>query len=129
VKLYRTMKIAPDGKPLVGKKRNMLGVRPTDPTNRNAKAVFDVPAINDTDAVSPGKGLSTSLDPAILRVDPGEAIFVIDTADIDPELKPNPDNPPHCLLQPATTITLGELQHALEDTRDLWKPVQEGGNP
>ena len=40
-----------DGKPLVGKKRNMLGVRPTDPNNKNPGAVFDVPAMNDTGAL------------------------------------------------------------------------------
>lgn len=123
MKLYRTMKVAPDGKPLVGQKRNMLGVRPTDPNNRNAKAVFDVPAVSDTDAVSPGKGMSTSLDPGKLRVDPGEAIFEIDTADFDPDLEPNPDNPPHCLIQPSVTMALSEFQQALQATRDLWKPV------
>lgn len=124
MKLYRVMKLAPDGKPLVGKKRNMLGVRPTDPTNRNPKAVFDVPAVNDTDMVAPGKGLSTSLDPTNLRVNPGEAVFEIDTDDLGPDLEENPDNPPHYLIQPASTTTLGEFQQALADTRDLWKTVE-----
>ncbi len=124
MKLYRTMKVAPDGKPLVGKKRNMLGVRPTDPNNRNPKAVFDVPAVNDNDIVPLGKGLSTSLDPLILRVDPGEAMFEIESNDLDPALMQNPDNPPHCLIQPSSTLTLDDFQQALADTRDLWQRVQ-----
>jgi len=118
------MKVGPDGKPLVGTRRSMLGVRPTDPNNADPKRRFDVVATNDADTVSPGEGLSTSLDPRSLRAGPGEKFFVLETNDLAPELVPNPDNPPHCLLQPSAPTTLGEYQQALEDTRDLWQPVE-----
>jgi hypothetical protein len=124
VKLYRAMKVGPDGKPLVGTRRSMLGVRPTDPNNADPKRRFDVVATNDADTVSPGEGLSTSLDPRSLRAGPGEKVFVLETNDLVPELVPNPDHPPHCLLQPSAPTTLGEYQQALEDTHDLWQPVE-----
>jgi hypothetical protein len=117
------MKVDADGKPLVGTRRNMLGVRPADPTSAT-KRKPDVAAVNDTDLVSPGEGLSTSSTPATFRVDRGEAIFEIETADVGPELVENPDNPPHTLLQPAAAMPLGEFQQTLADTRDLWKRVQ-----
>ena len=62
MKLYRVMKLDADGKPLIGKRRNMLGVRPTDPNSKDPKRVFDVRAVNDADPVIPGEGLSTSPD-------------------------------------------------------------------
>ena len=124
MKLYRVMKVDADGKPLVGTRRNMLGVRPTDPDNRDPRRRFDVPAVADADPVGPGSGLSTSEDRGQLRPGPGEAVFEIETADLAPGLKENPDNVPHYLLQPSATTTLGEFQQALADTRDLWKPVQ-----
>jgi len=124
VKLYRVMKVAADGKPLVGTRRNMLGVRPTDPNNNDPKRRFDVAAANDDDAVSPGEGLSTSLNPGRMRIGADEALFEIETDDLGPELVPNPDHPPHCLIEPSTTTTLGEYQQALADTRDLWQQVQ-----
>ena len=124
MKLYRAMKVAPDGKPLVGTRRNMLGVRPTDPANTDPRRRFDVAAVNDGDTVSPGEGLSTSLNPARLRVGAGEAVFEIETDDLTHALAPNPDHPPHCLLEPASPTTLGEFQDALADTRDLWQQVQ-----
>lgn len=125
MKLYRVMKVdSADGKPLVGSRRNMLGVRPTDPTNTDPKRRFDVAAVNDGDAVSPGEGLSTSLNPGKMRVGAGEALFEIETDDLPSDLVPNPDHPPHCLIEPVSTTTFGEFQQALADTRDLWQRVQ-----
>jgi hypothetical protein len=123
VKLYRAMKVGPDGLPQIGTRRNMLGVRPTDPNNKDPRRRFDVSAINDTDTVSPGEGLSTSLDPGTIRASSGEAVFEIETDDVPPELAPNPDRPPHCLIEPSSSMTLREFQNALEETRDLWKQV------
>src|SRR5262249_42948252 len=120
----RVMKVAADGEPLVGTRRNMLGVRPTDPANKDPKRKFDVAAVNDADTISPGEGLSTSQNPAILRANPGEAIFEIDTDDLASDLVENPDHPPHTLIQPLVPTTLGEFQRALADTRDLWQRVQ-----
>ncbi|QEG32000.1 hypothetical protein GobsT_68490 [Gemmata obscuriglobus] len=102
----------------------MLGVRPTDPTNKDPRRLPDVGAVNDADVISPGEGLSTSQDVKQLRANPGEAIFEIESDDLGSTLMANPDRPPHCLIQPATTCTLGQFQKELADTRDLWRPVQ-----
>lgn len=82
MKLYRVMKVDADGKPRVGTKGCMLGVRPTDPANTDPRRRFDVDAVTDTDLVSPGKGLSTATTPAILVVRGGEAPFVIESDDL-----------------------------------------------
>ena len=124
MKLYRTMKIDPaDGKPLVGSKGYMLGVRPTDPNNTNPHRRFDVGAVNATDIVSPGEGLSTSLDPAILKVRKGEAMFEIDSKDLGIFLHENPDQPPHCLIEPLGAMSLQDFQQLLADTRDTWNRI------
>jgi hypothetical protein len=117
------MKVDSDGKPLVGVRRNMLGVRPTDPNNTNRSRRFDVAATSDTETVFPGEGLSTSIDPKYLGTAKDEAAFEIDTDDLPPELAPNPDHPPHCLIEPSAAMTLGEFQRALEESRDIWKQV------
>ena len=124
MKLYRVMKVAADGQPVVGTSGSMLGVRPTDPANRDPKAVSDVSAVNDTDLVHPGKGLSTSPNPNSRQPRRNQAVFEIETDDLGPDLKPNHDKPDHCLLEPVRPMTLGEYQQALADTRDLWHQVQ-----
>src|ERR1700755_3160821 len=118
------MKVDPDGKAQVGTRRNMLGVRPTAPASADPNRRFDVAAVNDADTVSAGEGLSTSQVTANQRVGRGEALFVIETDELPPELGANPDHPPHCLLEPSRPITLGAFQQALTDTRDLWEQVQ-----
>jgi hypothetical protein len=123
VKLYRAMKVDTDGKPLVGTRGSMLGVRPTDPTNTNPTAVFDVDAVNGTDLVRPGEGLSTSPDPKARKPRRSEAVFEIETDDLGPDLTPKHDGPNHCLLQPSTPLSLSDYQQALANTRDLWKRV------
>jgi hypothetical protein len=117
------MKVDADGKPMIGTRGSMLGVRPTDPTNMNPGAVFDVDAMNDTDLVYPGQGLSTSPDPKSRKPRRHEAVFEIETDDLGPDLEPNSDRPGHCLLQPTQPITLGQYQQALANTRDLRKRV------
>jgi len=124
VLLFRVLKVGADGKPVVGTRRNMLGVRPTDPNNTDPKRLFDVNAVNDTDTVAPGRGLSTSIIPTPQRVQPGEALFVVETTDLPAELGSNPDRPPHCLLEPTRPLTLAEYQQVLASTRDLWQRVQ-----
>lgn len=123
MKLFRVMKVDADGKPRVGIKGYMLGVRPSDPTNTHPRRRPDVAAVNPTDTVSPGEGLSTSIDPGVLTAGSGEGLFEVDTADLGPALHENPDHPPHCLLQPTAPMTLGAFQRALEDTRDSWVRV------
>jgi len=70
------------------------------------------------------EGLSTSMDPDILKVRSGEGMFELDTADLSEELKENPDHPPHCLIEPAIPMTLKDFQNALAGTLDLWQRVQ-----
>lgn len=123
MKLFRVMKVDADGKPMTGAKRNMLGVRPTDPANTDRNRVFDVPAVASTDPVGPGKGLSTAPDPSGIKPRVGEALFVIESDDLPPDLQPNQDKPNHCLIQPSQTMMLGEYQQALAETRDLWQQV------
>lgn len=124
MKLYRVMKVDADGKPQVGTRSYMLGVRPTDPANTDPRRRFDVDAVTGSDTVLPGKGLSTSLDPATLRSRPGEALFVIESDDLGGGLRENPDNPPHCLIEPGRPMSLADFQQALADTHDLWQQVQ-----
>ncbi len=125
MKLYRVMKVDSDGKPLAGVRRNMLGVRPTDPNNTNPKRKFDVTAVSGDDLVRPGakKGLSVSISLGRLFAGPGEAIWEIDLADLLPDLIPIPDHPPHHVLEPISAMTLDEYQEALVDTRDFWQQV------
>jgi len=125
VKLYRVMKLAADGKPLIGRRRNMLGVRPTDPANRDPKRTPDVQAVNDADLVSPGEGLSTSTDRDALnrRVGKGEAVFEIDPDQLDADLNARLDRGDHWLIEPSWPMTLMVYQQVLAGTRDLWKQV------
>jgi hypothetical protein len=61
VKLYRKMFSDTDNKPLVGDGRNMLGVRPKDPTQ--PRKASDVSAVSSTDMVKPSEGLSAYAHP------------------------------------------------------------------
>ena len=125
MKLYRVMKLDTDGKPLVGTKGYVLGVRPTDPNNTDPRRRFDTAAVNPTDIVYPGEGLSTSLDPSILKVRSGEGLFELDTADLaGTGLREHQDHPPHCLIEPAVSVPLAAFQLSLAGTRDLWRRVQ-----
>ncbi|WP_149108670.1 Tse2 family ADP-ribosyltransferase toxin [Limnoglobus roseus] len=113
------MKVDPDGKPLVGTRGYMLGVRPQGHTGRP-----DVNAAVDSDLVKPGEGLSTSLLPEKLKIGKNEAMFAIETDALGPALEAAPDRSPHYLIQPRQDVTLAEFQQSLADTRDLWEPVQ-----
>jgi hypothetical protein len=117
------MRVAADGKPEIGTRGSMLGVRPTDPNNTNPSVVADVVAVDDADLVNPGEGLSTSPNSNSRQPRRNQAVFEIETDDLSPDLKPNPDKPDHCLLEPAKPMTLGEYQQALAATRDLWQRV------
>lgn len=124
--LYRTMKIDPaDRKPLIGTRRNMLGVRPTDPNNMNPRRRFDVDAVAGSDPILPGtrKGLSGSTVLGVLFPDEDEAIWEIDDGDLLPDFRPVPDNPPHHVLEPTRVMTLDEYQAGLAATRAVWTRV------
>lgn len=133
MKLYRTMKIDPtDRKPLVGIRRDMLGVRPFDPNNKDPRRVFDVDAVLGTDPVEPGtkKGLSLFLTAAECRTGTDVGVWEIDsddlvTAGFSPVFDPPPNNPKstHHVLEPSRRVTLDAYQDMLIDTRDKWVRV------
>src|SRR3954447_2584847 len=114
------MKVNPaDGKPLVGTRGGMLGVRPTDPNSTDPKRKSDVAAVTNSDTVQPGEGLSTSTDPNFRQPRRGEALFAIETEALaGTDVNSNPDAPGHVLLEPSASMPLGEFQQALEDTKD-----------
>src|SRR5262245_311820 len=100
------MKFDQNGKPKVGQKGYMLGVRPTDPHNTDPRRRYDVAAVNDAQLVQAGEGLSASVDPSVLKVRKGEALFEIDSADLSPFLHDNLDHPPHCFIEPVVPLPL-----------------------
>lgn len=53
-------------------------------------------------------------------------MFAIESDFLDSALEVNPDDPPHCLIQPRKNVPLGEFQQLLADTRDYWERVQQG---
>ena len=123
MKLYRVMSVDPaDGKPLVGVRRNMLGVRPTDPTSKDPRRRPDVSAVVGSDLVLPGaaEGLSVSSIASGRIAGRNEAVWEIDEADLSLLLAPVPAGPPHFVLEPTVPMTLGQYQAALWLTRDLW---------
>jgi len=123
VNLYRKFRVAADGKPDVGNRSCMLGVRPADPSN--PRKYFDVPAAGGTDVVVPGGGgLSVYTDPAGIRLHAADLyLFVLDAADLPKDLAAVAAGDPHYLIEPNGPMTLDDYQAALAGTRDLWHRV------
>lgn len=126
MKLYRVMKLDVDAKPLVGKRRNMLGVRPFDPNNKDPRRKFDVDAVSGGDPVLPGmlNGLSVSTVPDRSTLARDEAIWAIDESELLPHLLPVPDDRPHYILEPTQPMTLDDYQAALVATRGSWTRIK-----
>jgi hypothetical protein len=124
VKLYRVMKVNADGNPLIGTRRNMLGVRPTDPTNTQRGRKFDVAAVMGSDSVTPGagEGLSVSTEPGRLLVGPGEALWEIESDGLR-DLAAAKDTETHYLIEPNRAMTLDEYQDTLAATQLQWNRV------
>lgn len=122
MKLYRVMKVAADGKPLLGSGAMMLGVRPRDPALPNKR--FDVPAVTAADTVRPGDGgLSCFSDRGAVKITvrPGAMeLWSIDSAQLPPALVAVAAGIPHYHVEPQNDVSLDELQQLLADTRDLW---------
>jgi hypothetical protein len=122
MKLYRLMKAASDGRPEVGTRFGMLGVRPRDP--RNPRKRFDVRASVATDIVHPGEGLSVNTNQNALRPPDDEfLIWEIEDSELGNDLEVCPASPPHYLIGPLYDMTLDELQQHLAGTRDHWQRV------
>jgi hypothetical protein len=128
VKLYRVMKVAADGKPVVGNGSMMLGVRPTDPARPNKRA--DVPAVSGADLVQPGDGgLSCYDDPAAITIQSARLLlWSMDPDDLPPELVLQEAGAPHHHIEPGRAVTLDRFQELLATTRDFWRREQ-GANP
>lgn len=126
MKLYRVMKVDVDGKPLVGTRRNMLGVRPYDPNSKDPRRKFDVDATNSRDIVMPGtsNGLSVSTTSDQLVAGRDEAVWEIEESELLPFLIPVPDHEPHHILEPIRQMTLEDYQAAVAVTRDSWARKQ-----
>ena len=125
MKLYRKMFSDTDAKPVVGDGRNALGVRPFAPKQR-----YDVKAVNPTDLVKPGEGLSVYDHPGQIPVVVQGEMWVLDTDDLPKELVANQrgNNPQHFHIEPANDMQLGEFQDWLANTRDFWKRPDEEAN-
>ena len=126
VKLYRVMRIDPaDGQPMIGTRRNMLGVRPTDPASTDPNRRFDVDAVNGTDVIQPGttQGLSVSTSADRMVAGRNEAVWEIEDTDLVPVFVPVPAGPPHHILEPSRPVTLNMYQAALAGTKGLWVRV------
>ena len=86
MKLFRLMKTDADGKPVVGSRSMMLGVRPIEPAQPAWRP--NVPATAGDDPVQPlDGGLSCYTDPSDIAFRPKRVrIWSIDATDLPPEL-------------------------------------------
>jgi hypothetical protein len=121
MRLYRSMRAAPDGLPEVGPFARGLGVRPG----------IDFPAMLPTDLTGPGGGgMSVAPDDpmnlARVRRPPAfggtgrDPIWYIEVDDLGPGLVVRPDTAAHALVEPAGPVTVDEFQRLLAATRDRW---------
>jgi hypothetical protein len=125
--VFRSMKQDADGFPVMESNGRGLGIRPG----------IDVSATQDYDPVPSGEGgisispgdplhLPRHRRPAALQGTGKDPVWVLDSADLDPELcfRPDPTNSArHGFLEPAHLLTLVEYQQAIARTRTLWKRV------
>lgn len=124
------MRVALDGLPLTGPTARTLGARPGSPPEG------DIPIAGGM--VHPGTGgMSVSPPPSgnlpRFRRPPehgGTAkkikLYELDTDGLPDELRarPDPKNPRrHAFIEPARETSFEEYEHALEETRELWRPV------
>ena len=123
MKLYRKMEIAGDQLPVLGTGSNMLGVRPRDPAF--PKKIKDVDAVNGSDPVTPGKGMSAFDSPGEIPSQVRGVMWEIDTDDLPVELLhvQRGKRSAHYQIEPAREMTLDELQRLLACTRDFWLRV------
>src|SRR5437667_11295024 len=126
MRLYRSMKEARDGSPVVGSSSRVLGVRP------GSAPTPDVLAASPLDTVRPGEGgmsavpddpwhLPRHLRPSSLGGTGRDPVWYIETEDLGPDLAFRQDRPNHGLIEPQRDLTLQEFQDALARTRSAWK--------
>ena len=127
--LFRAMQPDPrDGKPLVGTRRGMLGVRSADPTDLPPQKPDMPGAASGSDFVYPGRceGMSTNTVRATIVPKRVEVVWMIDASlltgwNLASEI--DPQNSEHVIITPGGEMTLDEFQTALRLTRDAWVRV------
>ena len=125
MEVFRSMKEAPDGFPVVGAGGRLLGVRPGNhPTP-------DVLEVNPDDIVGPGSGgLSVApLDPVYLQKHRRPAglggtghdpVWCMETTQLGRDLQFRQDRQDHGVIEASRAMTLQQLELALTCTRQLW---------
>jgi hypothetical protein len=126
MKLFRAMREAVDGLPVVGPTARTLGVRLG--WNRSP----DVAARLPSDLVLPGAG-GMSVSPDDLMNLPyakiprsrggrgADPVWSLELGDLGPDLLLRLDRPTHGLVEPSRPMTLQSYVEALERTRSLWR--------
>lgn len=124
--LYRSMIEDADGKPKVGSAARRLGVRGLESSHH------DIFALLSTDRVKPSLGgmsatpddpndLPPFLKPVSLGGRGRDPVWVIDEADLGPDLIFVPDTATHGVIAPVREMTRDEYERALASTRDKWR--------
>ncbi len=122
--LFRAMKEGPDGLPEEGGIARTLGIR----------AGIDVPVSKSEQLLQPGQGgMSASPDDPlnlpVFRRPPEyqgvgkDPVWTITIAELGPSLvyRPDPTSARHGFIEPARPMPLADYQHALSQTRALWR--------
>ena len=125
MKLFRAMREASDGLPVLGATAATLGVRPGFDPNP------DVSAVRPTDFVFPaGGGMSVSphdlMNLPSFRIPRSRGgtgrfpVWVIECDDLGLALALRLDRPTHGLIEPGRAMPLQSFQAALQQTRGRW---------
>jgi hypothetical protein len=127
--LFRAMREATDGLPIVEQSSRGLGVRPG----------IDIAAIDGAELVFPGDGgpsvapddprnLPRHRRPAEFGGTGKDPVWSIDEDDLGALLvfRVDPDNPKHGYIEPARPLNVDSMQQALKSTRPNWRKVQRG---
>jgi hypothetical protein len=120
------MKESADGLPALGPSPRLLGVRPGNAPKP------DVPAVLPQDVFGPGQGglsvapgdpmgLLPHRRPASLGGSGRDPVWVLDTADLGPDLQFCAETPAHGLVEPRRPMTLQVYEQALASLRPRWR--------
>src|SRR5438105_3512393 len=126
MRLFRSMKEAADGFPVIGPGARLLGVRHGDDPNP------DVVAILHSDFVNPGQGgmsvapgdplyLPRYRRPTSLGGLGREPVWYIEERDLDADLVFHQDRVGHGLIEPNRSMRLQDYEASLTRTRQLWR--------
>jgi hypothetical protein len=131
--LFRVMRPAEDGKPLVGDEPSLLGVRCDHPSGRNdVKRGKNGLIFPGTGGLSVNPDDYTRIYPTILDMaldeEEEEQVWCLQLEDLSHELAYREPRAGKGLIEPSRPMTLERFQRALADTRDAWRIYSiEGG--